>query len=122
MRQCFEASRFWRRVWDLRIRSSDYFGELQQCWVRYFVLLDDGVKADAFFAVLFVVGQLYGLRIVGYRTGVFDDLRNCLGWDEEKFRVFVNELLDQPGTGDSVDLRLFTCNPFHAVHRHGLSM
>jgi len=118
MRHCFEASRFWRRVRDLRIGPSHYFGELQQCRVRQLVLLDNGVKADALFAVLFVVGQLYALCIIGCRTSVFDNLRNGLRRDEEEFRIFVNELLYQPRTRYTVDFRLLTRNPFHAVLPH----
>src|SRR5437899_12798556 len=60
------------------------------------------------------MGQLYPLCVIRYRAGVFDYLRNVLRRDEEKFRIFVNELFDQPGTGDAVDLRLFAGNPFHA--------
>src|SRR5207249_9228624 len=96
--------------------SSHNLGEFQKGWVCWLVLFDDGVKADALFAVLFVVGEFYPLRIIGYCSSVFDDLWNRLGRDEQEFWVLVNELLDQPGTSDPVNFCLLTCNPFHIFH------
>ncbi len=72
--------------------------------------------------------------------GAFDVERDCpfpLGdlhdfacRDEEEFGIRVNESPDQPGTGDAIDLGIFTSNPFHdslphngvdvLPHDHGL--
>src|SRR5262249_21548399 len=45
----------------------------------------------------------------------FSYLEYLVGGHVEELRVLVDEVLDQPGTGDPVGLRSCTCHPLHRV-------
>src|SRR5262249_58656764 len=51
--------------------------------------------------------------IVGRGTLALSNGQHLVGWHKQELRIRVDELLDQPGTGDPVDLHTLTGDPFH---------
>src|SRR6266566_3970672 len=52
-------------------------------------------------------------RIVGVGALTLPNLEHLLGRHVEELRLGIDEVLDQPGAGDPVGLRSFSCNPLH---------
>lgn len=77
--------------------------------IRKTVFFDDRIKRT----FLPVVPQFRVRNVKG------DSIQQCcfclhaVGRYKIKFRVFVHEFFDKPGTGDTVDLDMFTSDEFH---------
>src|SRR5262245_40185863 len=93
----------------LRIGCSNNFTEQQTRWIGEIVFLQYGLEGNAFamipkFATIKVERSLAKLACLG-----FDFVRR----EENKLSLWIDELLDEPRTRDSVHLHFFARDPFH---------
>src|SRR5258707_13872168 len=73
------------------------------------VLFQDGFER----AFLAVMAKLNVFDVVGNGVEAFRLSHHLLCRHKHELGVLVDELLDQPGAGDAVDLDLFSGDPFH---------
>ena len=66
-------------------------------------------------AFLAMVTQLDVFDVVRDGAETFRFLRDPVGRDEDELGVLVDEFLDQPRTGDAIDLNPFARDPFHGL-------
>src|SRR4051812_37755480 len=102
-----------RQLVLVRIGAANDQGEFPQGRICETVFLEERIKAAKFG----VVRQLNAWNVIGNCIGFFRNPDDILFWDIEKFGILVDEALNQPRASDSIDLRAFTSNPFHALPR-----
>src|SRR5229473_4552633 len=56
--------------------------------------------------------ELNSVNVVGCTAGLLSDSKNLFLRDIDKFCVGIDETPDQPGTGDPINLRVFSRDPF----------
>src|SRR5260370_22448378 len=61
---------------------------------------------------LAVMREFHPIDVVRNPTRLFCNSKNLILGDVDEFCIGINEASDQPGTGDTVDLRVFACHPF----------
>src|SRR6267142_3419309 len=60
------------------------------------------------------MGKFYTGDVVRNGSGCGGDAQYVPGRHEQELGFRIDEARDQPGTGDAVDLRAFTRDPFHS--------
>src|SRR5882672_9492421 len=60
------------------------------------------------------MGKFYTGDVVRNSSGCGSDAKYVPGRHEQELGFGIDEARDQPGTGDAVDLRAFTRDPFHS--------
>src|ERR1044071_4706967 len=91
----------------MRIGCANDFAEEEKRWAGQAVFFQDRIERNVFAVVTeFAIRNVENDRI--------RDLGpiGAMG-EENKFRLAVDEVTDQPGTGDTVDFDFFASNPFH---------
>src|SRR5262245_2125061 len=71
----------------------------------------EGVKATVFTHV----GKINSRHVIGDGPGLCSDAGNLIWWHKEKLGLLVDKPSDEPGTGNPVDHRPFSSNPFHGI-------
>src|SRR5262245_19385194 len=87
---------------DGRERGEGRIGEL--------VALDERVERAAWT----VMTELDVGNVVRNRGFALRDVSNLVRWDEQEFRLWIDEPRDQPRTGDAIDTRALAGYPLHA--------
>src|SRR5437667_5660699 len=64
-------------------------------------------------ALLATMAQLDAIHVVWSGCLLRGDSLHLVRRNKEKLRFRVNELLDEPGAGDPIDLHLLACHPLH---------
>jgi methionine synthase I (cobalamin-dependent) len=74
------------------------------------MLLDDLVKG----ALITIVSVLH-IRNIKWRCIQFlSPFKNVLERNINEFGILIHKSFDQPGASDPINLRTFSCNPFHS--------
>src|SRR2546423_8509402 len=97
------------QIESFRIGASNDARELGQRWISQFVLGEECIKT----AEWAVVRQLDTCYVVRNSARFARDALHVVRRNEQEFRFFVDETLDEPWARYPVDLRPFSGNPFH---------
>src|SRR6266404_4130072 len=57
------------------------------------------------------VGEFHAIDVVGYAARLLSDGKDLILRDVDELCIGIDEAPDQPGTGDTVDLRMFARHP-----------
>src|SRR6266481_5307330 len=76
-------------------------------WILDLVDAQDGIERAAFA----FMREFHAIDVVRDPTQLFSDSQYLILRDIDEFRVGIDEAADQPGTGDTVDLRVFAGHP-----------
>ena len=58
--------------------------------------------------------ELRTLGVIGVRALLFRDLQHLVARNEDELCLVIDEALDQPWTGDAVDVRVLSRDPLHS--------
>src|ERR1700726_5182990 len=78
-----------------------------ECRVLDVVDAQDGVER----AALAFMGEFHPIDVVRNSAGLLRDGDDLILGNIDEFRVGIDEAPDEPGTGDAVDLRVFSRHP-----------
>src|ERR1700737_974255 len=68
----------------------------------------DGIER----AAVALMREFHAIDVVGDSTRLLGNGKNLILRDVDKLRIGIDEAPDQPGAGNSVDLRMFSRHPF----------
>jgi len=105
------------QIESFRIGASNNARELGQRGISQFVLGEECIET----AEWTVVRQLDTRYIVWNSASFSRDALHIIWRHEQKFRVLVDETLDEPRTRYPVDLRSFSGDPFHCYLAENLT-
>src|SRR6516165_10725866 len=91
------------------IRPTHNSGEMLQGRIIKPILVQEGIER----AQLTNMAEFDIRDVIGDGTGAPGDFQDLSRGHVEKFRILIDEPLDQPRASDPIDLRAFTRNPFH---------
>jgi hypothetical protein len=92
------------------VGSIDDLRQQNKCWIaRQPVLFHQGVEG----ALLTVMSEFDVWHIVGNGPFSLSDFHYIIGWDEQELGLWVDELVDQPRAGHSINLDSLSRDPLH---------
>src|SRR5437870_622389 len=96
----------------MRIRCPNDFAEEKKRGAGQVIFLQDRIER-------YVLATMTEFAIRDVENDAIRDLRPVGAiWEENEFRLPVNEVADQPWAGDAVDFDFFACDPFHRCRHH----
>src|SRR5437773_1070274 len=93
----------------IRICTSDNNSDDVNCRIIYLVFLNKIIKG----AFVFVMSEFNIRYIKRNPTQLLRPFQNVGKRNKKEFSLRINKPLYKPGTGNAVDLRTFSCDPFH---------
>src|SRR5262249_16744489 len=110
----FEPARLRSKVLRRRVGPTDDQRQRRKCRIGDAVLVDDGVEA----ALVTVMAKFNIWHIERRGTLPRRDGHNLVSRYVQKLGMGVNEALDEPGTGNAVNLWPLMGHPFHGLPSH----
>lgn len=98
------------RIGGMQVGGADNLTEQRQRRIGEIEFLEDGIEGHIFA----VMPRLAAVNVKRRRTQFPRPACNLVGGRENKFRLRVNERLDEPRADDAVNLHLATGDSFHA--------
>ena len=96
----------------LDIGGADDPPESMKGRIRQIEILEDGFKGTPISPVI-ELDLRQARRVVGDRILTTRGRQQFVFWDEQKLGVGIDEALDEPRAGDSIDLDMLACDPTH---------
>src|SRR5882724_13132510 len=97
------------RIGGTRISRADNFAQQNERWIAEVVFFQNRIERNIFA----MMAQL----TIGHveHDSVTDLTPVSIAWKEDKLRVSIDEFLDEPWAGNSIDFNFLASDPFHTV-------